>query len=121
MKALLIVAHGSRKKDANRFLERLSAEMEVEVKDRFSRVTCAYLQYNGPFAVDRITELVKEGMRHIVIFPFFLSAGGHVTSDIPKLVRQAERDHPDVVFETTPFLGEITDLKKLILEAVSPR
>lgn len=119
-KALLIIAHGSRRADANRYLEKLPAELEADIKDRFLKVACAYLQFNGPYAWDTISELVQEGVRHIVIFPFFLSAGGHVTSDIPELIQQAEAQFPDVVFETITFLGGLKGLKDLILEAVPP-
>lgn len=118
MKALLIVAHGSRKANANRYLEHLTADIRSAAGDRFSRVECAFLQYNGPYAADTIAALVDDGIRHITIFPYFLAAGGHVTSDIPTLVESARAAHPNLVIETTPFLGEVKGLKDLILEAI---
>ncbi len=118
MNALLIVAHGSRQKDANRFLETLSTEIAAEAGDSFSMVQCAFLQYNGPFVADGIADLVAKGANHIVVFPFFLAAGSHVISDLPNLVRKAKEKYPQVTFETASFLGEIKGLKNLILDAV---
>ncbi len=118
MKALLIVAHGSRQKDANRFLETLSAEIAADTSGKFALVQCAFLEFNGPFVNKSIADLVLKGARHIVVFPFFLLSGSHVTTDLPKLIMEAMVLYPDVVFETAIFLGGIKGLKNLILDAV---
>lgn len=118
MKALLIVAHGSRKIDANQKLEDLTTELAETAKPHFDRVVCAFLQFNGPYAADVIAELVAAGIDHIVVFPFFLAEGSHVTSDIPALVQTAGKQYPGVVFETAPFLGEIKELSHLVLKSV---
>ncbi|NQU66082.1 MAG: CbiX/SirB N-terminal domain-containing protein [SAR324 cluster bacterium] len=118
MNALLIVAHGSRQKDANRFLEALSAEIAAEADDKFAMVQCTFLEFNGPFAGESIADLVSKGAQHIVVFPFFLSAGRHVAIDLPNLIGQAETKYPQVVFEIATFLGGIKGLKNIILEAV---
>ena len=118
MKALLIVAHGSRRKDANRFLEILAEELAADAKGKFALVQCAFLQFNGPFAAESIADLISKGARHIVVFPFFLAAGSHVVADIPNLILEAEEKYPDVQFETATFLGGAQGLKDLILHAV---
>jgi len=118
MKALLIIAHGSRRADANRHLERLTSGIAAEAGDRFSKVRCAYLQHSKPLAGEVIAELVEQGVNHITLLPFFLSEGGHVRSDIPELVRSAGERFPEVVFEIKPFLGELTGLKALILDNI---
>jgi len=118
MKALLIVAHGSRQKDANRFLETLSAEIATDTCGKFALVQCTFLQFNGPFVEESIADLVSKGVRHMVVFPFFLLSGSHVKTDLPKLILEAKILYPDVVFETATFLGGIKGLKNLILDAV---
>jgi sirohydrochlorin ferrochelatase len=118
MKALLIVAHGSRQKDANRSLETLSTELATDTGGKFALVQCAFLQFNGPFVDESVAELISKGARHIVIFPFFLLSGSHVKIDLPKLILEAKVLHPDVVFDTATFLGGIKGLKDLILDAV---
>jgi len=115
MKILLIVAHGSRQKAANKHLKRLVADLGTGMEGRFDKVACAFLQFNGPFVIDTLAELIAEGATHIVIFPYFLSEGSHVTSDIPKLVQEAKQLHAGVTFEVAPMLGEMKGLKDLIL------
>jgi sirohydrochlorin ferrochelatase len=115
MKILLIVAHGSRQEFANQHLKRLTADIGADVEGRFDKVQCAFLQFNGPFVIDTIAELVAEGATQIVLFPYFLSEGSHVTSDIPGLVKEAKRLYAGVIFEIAPMLGEIQGLKELIL------
>ncbi|MBU2647190.1 CbiX/SirB N-terminal domain-containing protein [bacterium] len=118
MKALLIVAHGSRQREANRFLESLSAEIAAEADGKFDMVESAFLQFNGPYAIDIIADLIEKGADHIVVFPYFLSEGRHVLTDIPNLIQEAQVQYPGVVIEARPMLGEIRGLKDLILDVV---
>lgn len=48
---------------------------------------------------------VAAGARRIVLHPFFLSPGRHVTSDIPELMQVAARRYPDVAWLISEPLG----------------
>lgn len=48
---------------------------------------------------------VEAGAKKIVLHPFFLSPGRHVTSDIPKLMQAAARRHPEVAWVISEPLG----------------
>ncbi len=43
-----------------------------------------------------VSRCASEGFRKIVIAPYFLSRGRHITSDIPALVAEAQKAHPEV-------------------------
>lgn len=48
---------------------------------------------------------VAAGAAKVVLHPFFLSPGRHVTSDIPSLMRAAAARHPDVAWVISEPLG----------------
>ena len=113
MKALIIAAHGSRKKESA--LEVAQLAQKVREKSKMDRVAHAFLQFSEPFLPQVIGELVREGVTEVVIFPFFISGGAHVNMDIPEAVAQARGAHPGVGFTITRHLGIIPSVEDLIL------
>ena len=118
MKALLIVAHGSRKAAANEEIRTLTEKIAAIGGGRFDRVRCAFLQLTEPLIPQVIVELVAAGAEEIVVFPFFIAAGSHVHADIPAVVADARDAHPDVAFRIAPHLGGCVGIDRFILDAV---
>jgi sirohydrochlorin ferrochelatase len=118
MKALLITAHGSRKSQSNEEVRRLALEIETMDRD-FDIVSHAFIEFTPPFFSDQVAVLVARGATRITVFPYFIAAGTHVTSDIPELIRKAENDHPGVVFILSPHLGGFAGIKRLILDELA--
>ena len=52
-------------------------------------VTDSYLQFAKPDIMETIKGRVEAGAKRIVLHPFFLNAGMHVTKDIPELIEKA--------------------------------
>jgi sirohydrochlorin ferrochelatase len=119
MKALLIVAHGSRKPDANAEIAALAASIAKIADSRFDLVRCAFLQLTDPLIPEVIASLAADGVDEIVVFPFFIAAGSHVKSDIPNLVAEARGHHPRITFRVAPHLGACEGIARFILAAVS--
>jgi sirohydrochlorin ferrochelatase len=66
-----------------------------------------------------VDALVARGATRIVVFPYFIAAGAHVSSDLPRLIHHAKTAYPDVEFVLTLHLGKCNGIKKLILDEVS--
>lgn len=115
MKALLILAHGSRKKESNDEILALARELNERPGKPFDKVLCAFNQFSGPTAGEQIKVLAEQGVRDITVLPYFIAAGSHVVSDIPELVREAARTYPDIRFHVTPHLGAFKGIQNLIL------
>jgi precorrin-8X/cobalt-precorrin-8 methylmutase len=62
---------------------------------------------------------VEGGAKKVILHPFFLSAGLHVTKDIPGLIEEARRLYPDVTFIYTEPLGIHEKLAHIVLERIS--
>jgi len=114
---LLLVAHGSRRENANRevveLCQRLAASVEFDV------VSAAFLELAEPSIADAIDQAVVAGAMRVVILPYFLSEGRHVSEDIPILVAAAQARHDTCDITMTPYLGQspaIVDVVQAILK-----
>jgi sirohydrochlorin ferrochelatase len=118
LKALIIAAHGSRKKESNLEVALLAARVSKKSKGSFGTVEHAFLQIAEPLLENKIKELVQKGAKKIVIFPFFIGSGSHILVDIPELVQQAKITYKHVEFKLTRHLGKIEAIEDIIIQEV---
>jgi len=118
MIGLLIAAHGSRKQPSNEEILELTRQIEQLAVGVFDRVSCGFVQFASPTVEDQIEELIRSGVDTIVLFPYFLGSGSHVSNDIPRLVQKTEKRHPGIRIRVTPHLGKLDGLRQLIFEKV---
>jgi sirohydrochlorin ferrochelatase len=118
MKALLIVAHGSRRKESNDEVCRLASRIKENAGPAFDLVMPAFLEISSPLIDSAVADLVDEGATEIKVFPYFLSAGTHVVNDIPRLINEEKEIHPDVHFEILPHMGALQGISTLILNQI---
>ncbi len=119
MKALIIAAHGSRKKESNQEVAALARRVSKKAMGSFEKIEHAFLQLADPLLEKKIDELVQKGVTKIVIFPFFIGSGSHILVDIPKLVKQARFTHAHVEFKVTRHLGKIEAIEDVIIHEVT--
>ncbi len=118
MKALLILAHGSRKKESNDEVVKLAESLDRTENSGFGKVLCAFNQFSEPSAERQIDILAGLGATHITILPYFIAGGSHVTEDIPRLADEARQNHPGIDFKVTAHLGAFEGVKDLIMREV---
>ena len=113
--ALLLIAHGSRRQEANDDLL-LLAEM-IRKKHLFAVVEVSYLEVVEPTIPQGATKCVQQKVNEVLMFPYFLSAGDHVTKDLEQYRRQFSEQYPSMQFRLCPPLG----LHPLMLDIVMSR
>lgn len=116
MRALLVVAHGSRRPESNDEVRRLTDELRAVSGEDFQQVECAFLELADPSIPQGIDCCIAEGAREVVILPYFLSAGRHVVKDIPEIVDASRAQHPEVNLRIAPYLGQAGSLVGSLLE-----
>jgi len=116
MKALLVVAHGSRRAESNDEIRQLTACLERQAEGAFGDVRCAFLELAEPSIPDGLREAIRAGAGEVVVLPYFLSAGRHVVKDIPAEVDSVRREHPDVSISLAPYLGASEGMIGLLLQ-----
>ncbi len=123
MKTVIVAAHGSRQKASAAEVAALAQKLDDKVKTDGSKdiqqVVHAFLQFCEPSLETVIQQLVDSGVDEMVIFPFFISAGSHVQTDIPQAVKTARQRYPNVQFHITRHLGILDAVEDLILGEVT--
>jgi len=115
MKALLIVAHGSRRVASNDEIRHLTESLRNKASGDFGIIQCAFLELASPSIPEGIDQCVQAGAEHIDVMPYFLSAGRHVAEDIPNEVAPKQRQYPHCHIRITPYLGEAEQIGDVIL------
>jgi precorrin-8X/cobalt-precorrin-8 methylmutase len=114
---ILVVSHGSPLTEANeRFVAlvgRIAARLDAD------NLRPAFFSLARPNIADRVAELAARGVRRIVLLPYFLYAGQHVTHDIPALLDECRRQFPAVAFEVLPTLESDPALEDLVVERLA--
>ncbi len=114
--ALLLIDHGSRRKDANDLLLQISHL--VQRMSSFNIVHFAHMELAEPTIQQGFDACVSDGADMVIVHPYFLGPGRHSTSDIPRMVAEAAAKHPHVQFRITEPLGVHPKIGELILERV---
>ena len=83
------------------------------------RVLPAFFSIARPNILDRVAELAALGVRRIVLMPYFLYSGQHVTHDIPALLDECRRQFPGVALEVLPTLENDPAIEDLVLERLT--
>jgi sirohydrochlorin ferrochelatase len=116
-KALLIVAHGSRREASNEEVRELTKRIAAQAGDRYDLVDCAFLELAPPSIPDGIQCCIDRGADEVVVLPYFLSAGRHVAEDIPNDVKGKQDEHPNINIRIAPYIGGLDGIAGLMLQA----
>ena len=115
--AVLLIAHGSRRQSANEDLVAL-AQM-VRTRGAYGIVEIAYLELVEPTIPQGARNCVKQGARRVLMLPYFLSAGAHVTEDLQRHCRDLSAEFADVSFALCPPLGLHPAIVDVVLHRLS--
>jgi len=102
---VLVVTHGSRLKEANWILFRLTRQLRRRLHT--DCILPCFMELGQPNIPTAIRRLLKRGCNHIFGYAFFLVPGKHLHRDIPHIVRETLKEHPDVTFELSePMMAD---------------
>lgn len=113
--ALLLIAHGSRRKASNDEIRALTGRLRHAAADAFDAVDCAFLELADPDIPSGIERLIAAGAEKVTVLPYFLAAGRHVSEDIPAEVDAKRAEHPDVDIAIAPYFGTAEAIPRLLL------
>ena len=103
-RGLILFAHGSRDPQWRAPMEAVA--VRAAALDPQARVACAYLELMQPDLPTCAASLVAEGVQDLTIVPMFLGVGRHAREDLPLLVEELRRQHPQAHFSLRPAIGE---------------
>lgn len=118
MKALVIVAHGSRNEASNTEVFVRVSEVTERLGKAFDIVETGFLELAKPGIEEIIEKCVQAGARRVDVLPFFLAAGRHVQSDIPEEIELLKNRHVDVEINLLNYLGAATDMTDFLCQHI---
>ena len=101
--ALLLIAHGSRRAEANADLEFVAAELRA--RGRYSIVQVSFLELAEPTIETGGALCVEAGATDVILLPYFLSPGVHVVEDLTEARNKLGERFPRVRFVLAEPLG----------------
>jgi sirohydrochlorin ferrochelatase len=114
MKAILLIDHGSRRREANEMMDCM-ANLVQAMAGAGVVVRYAHMELAEPSISAGVRSCVEAGATELVVFPYMLSPGKHSTGDIPRLVGQAAAAYPALDVRVTGAFGVHEKLAELIL------
>ncbi len=113
--ALLLIAHGSRRAEANADLDALADQFRA--MQNYSFVQTSFLELAEPNIATGGQACAQAGAKYVVMVPYFLSPGVHVKDDLTEARDTLTVQFPDVRF----VLAEPIGRHPLMLEIVQNR
>jgi sirohydrochlorin ferrochelatase len=101
--ALLLIAHGSRRTEANADLEFVAAELRA--RGQYPVVRVSYLELAEPNIEAGGVQCVEAGATEVILVPYFLSPGIHVVEDLTAARDTLNKRFPRVRFVLAEPLG----------------
>lgn len=117
--AILLIAHGSRRAEANAELRVVAEALAARRPDCLIEI--AYLELAAPDIPTAARRCVERGATEVRLLPYFLSPGAHVREDLTGFRDAFAEEFPTVRFECCPPLGVHPLLVDVLLERLNER
>ncbi len=114
--AVIILGHGSRGGRDDTALRRIAEEVQQSGGGEI--VEYAFLQYAQPTAAAALDRCINQGAQKIVIVPFFLQSGAHVTMDVPAFIEKARKQHPLLDIRMTGHVGSNPLMTQIVMDLI---
>ena len=111
---LVVFAHGSRVTAANDAVRTVAREASRRAGLPVYRT--AFLELADPSLAEAVADLVAAGVRRVVVTPYFLTTGRHLTEDLPRLMAAVRYEHPGLRLEASPPLDGHPDLAGILAD-----
>ncbi len=115
--AILLIAHGSRRAEANYDLVLVAEKMRERVPGK--NIEVSYLELAEPSIPQGLQACVEKGASEIRMLPYFLSAGSHVTRDLEGFKSDFLEVHPHVKCTLCPPLGLHPQMIDILLDRLN--
>jgi sirohydrochlorin ferrochelatase len=115
-KALIIVAHGSRKDASNKEVMALGEKVESLLCEHYAYVMTAFLEFTSPSLEESIISCIEKDANKIIILPYFLASGNHVTRDIPEVVAKIQASYPNTKMVLKEHIGSASGVAALLVD-----
>jgi len=116
MKGVLIVGHGSRRKETEQILESVVAAARKKLPEVLTEI--AYMEFSEQSIPVGLDKLIIRGVDEIAVVPYFLFDGVHIKEDIPEALEEYKTMHPGLKITMGKPLGEDKRLAEILVDRI---
>jgi len=120
-RALIIMAHGSRRAAANEEFFNLVKKIGNETSGAAQKycVILPALLEQAPPTLLQVCQNLPENVSHIDVYPLFFNQGRHVEKDIPAQVAEVMDALPEKSVQLLTYFGQSDGLAALVLDHIT--
>ncbi len=112
----VLLAHGSPDLRWKEPFEKIVLNLKKESGE--NNIKLAYMDFIKPTFEEVVKELFNENIKEMKLLPLFMSGGGHVERDIPKLVTSVKKLFPGIGIDILPPIGEHTKVSSVMIKVI---
>ena len=116
MKAILILAHGSREKQTLDTLGKITEMTMAQLPNVM--IETAYMEFCDVNLEKGLDILAGKGATEIVVVPYFLFEGIHIRDDIPGEIKEYLKNHSDIKVTMGKTLGADPRLAEILVDRI---
>jgi sirohydrochlorin ferrochelatase len=107
MKGVLILAHGSKRKETEETLDKIIETLKgkLRAEGKIKEIESAFLQFSERDLHEGLKALVDKGIDDILLIPYFLFDGVHIKEDIPEEIEKFTKQHTNIRVRLGRTLG----------------
>lgn len=118
MKAIIFIAHGSKKEKSNN--EFIQLVEKISQKDKtYDLKSAAFLELALPDIQSTAISFINQGAKEIYFYPFFLNSGKHVQIDLPNIIIELKEKYPNLQFTLLEHFGKSEKIVDIILSDIN--
>lgn len=114
--AILVVAHGSRDKAAQREFKRLV--QNYRQRHPGWKIAHSFLELTTP-SVPQALKFLARDSKEVLVLPLFLFAAKHVKKHIPEILQNFRKDYPQIKVSLAKPLGSDAKLLDILDQRIS--
>lgn len=105
MKALLLIAHGSRRQQSNDEVDKIAEKLKTYCGEQYGIIHSCFLELAETLIPDGLKKCIDDGADSIIVLPYFLNSGRHVVTDVPEILNEEKLKYPNVEIKIAKHLG----------------
>ena len=122
MEALLLLAHGSRSKQSNLEVFYLVEQLKRKYLKQYPIIHPAFLELSTQNLIpESINLCVDDGATSILVIPYFLNSGRHVTEDIPNKINETQKLYPNIDISIAPHIGASELMIEVVMSSIAAK
>jgi len=114
MIGIAIFGHGSSVETANQAVRDFTAQLAR--RGGFPLIETSFLELGQPDLPEAVRRLVDQGATRVIVIPYFLTVGIHLTRDLPRIVAELRLIYSSVQIEITEPMDGHPALLEVLLD-----